>query len=84
MRQYTVYVCETCGYEDTNANNMELHEAIHLGLTANQLREYKALKAHAIHMENILYGNDNDETRRAYNQAVDQVTQFEIAHNIKK
>ena len=33
MKQYTMYVCETCGYESRDAEDVRKHEASHLGLT---------------------------------------------------
>ena len=40
MKQYTVYVCETCGYESRNVEDMRKHEASHLGLTIEDADYY--------------------------------------------
>lgn len=31
MREYKIYVCESCGYECKDAKEMKKHEAAHLG-----------------------------------------------------
>lgn len=47
MKQYTVYVCETCGYESKDAEEIMQHEAEHLGLTVKEMEQYRALKSFA-------------------------------------
>ena len=58
MKQYTVYACETCGYESKNANEVMQHEADHLGLTVKEIKNLSMLGvdfckdcAHKIDME---------------------------------
>ena len=41
MKQYTVYVCETCGYESRDVEDMRKHEASHLGLTVEEMERLK-------------------------------------------
>ena len=50
MKQYTVYVCETCGYESRDVEDMRKHEASHLGLTVEEMETYRALKSFAAYM----------------------------------
>lgn len=40
MKQYTMYVCETCGYESRDAEDVRKHEAFHLGLTLEELKAF--------------------------------------------
>ena len=47
MKQYTIYVCETCGYESKDAKEIMQHEADHLGLTVKEMEQYRALKSFA-------------------------------------
>lgn len=81
MKEYTMYVCETCGYESKDYMDMKSHEASHLGLTVEEAETYRALKAHASH---INYGPclDAEETRR-FNEAVKKLIAFEKEHGLR-
>lgn len=48
MKNYTMYVCETCGYESLDAKEIMQHEADHLCLTVKEMEQYRALKSFAI------------------------------------
>ena len=50
MRQYTMYVCETCGYESKDAKKMKEHEMAHMNLTAEEVRQ-----SEKIYMKNKVY-----------------------------
>lgn len=84
MKQYTVYVCETCGCESKSFDDMEAHEAGHLGLTVKELHEYNALKSFAKYMGGIVSNASNDETREKFDKAIDDLIAFEEKHNIKQ
>lgn len=83
MRQYTMYVCETCGYESKSFANMEEHEASHLGLTVNELHEYNALKSFASYMGSVIFSRNNEETRLKFDKAIEDLVAFETKHNLK-
>lgn len=83
MKQYMVYVCETCGYESRSFDDMEKHEASHLGLTVQELHEYHALKSFARYMGSVVYSINNEETRAKYDEAIEKLVTFEQNHNIK-
>lgn len=84
MKQYTVYVCETCGYESKSFDDMEEHEASHLGLTVTEMDEYRALKFFVNYKRSITYLRNNEDTRRDFDSAVEQLVAFEKAHGIVK
>ena len=84
MTHYTVYVCDTCGYETTNFNDMEVHEARHLGLNLQQMHEYRALKSFAQYMGSVILERNNDETNRKYDEAVKKLVAFEKEHGLMK
>lgn len=83
MKQYTMYVCETCGYESRSFEEMEKHEASHLGLTVNELHSYNALKSFAKYMGGVISHTSNEETRAKYDKAIEDLWAFEKEHNIK-
>ena len=82
MKYYTMYVCETCGYESRNVDDMEEHEAGHLGLTVSELHEYRALKSFAEYTGKVLYSTNNENTRATFDRAIENLLAFEEAHSI--
>ena len=84
MKHYTMYVCETCGYESRNVDDMEAHEAGHLGLTVSELHEYRALKSFAEYTSSVLCYTNNEKTRAAFDKAIKDLVAFEEVHNIKE
>lgn len=83
MKRYTMYVCETCGYESKSFDDMEEHEASHLGLTVEELHEYHALKSFAEYMGKYLSHTNNEETRTKFDNAIENLIAFEERHGIK-
>lgn len=83
MKQYTMYVCETCGYESRSFEDMEKHEANHLGLTVKELHNYNALKSFARYMGGVISHTSNEETRGKFDKAVEDLVAFEQEHNLK-
>ncbi len=45
MKSYPVYVCEKCGRESRNRQNILCCEAEHLGLTVAEKQEHDHLKS---------------------------------------
>ena len=84
MKRYTVYVCETCGYESRSFDDMEEHEANHLGLTVKELHDYAALKSFAKYMGSKILCVNNEEIDARYNKAIEDLLAFERKHHIKK
>ena len=83
MKQYSIYVCETCGYESKNCNEMREHEAAHLGLTVKEMEEYNSLKSFAAHMGSVVSTTNNEMTRNKFDEAIENLTAFEKEHGIK-
>lgn len=83
MKRYTMYVCETCGYESRSFDDMEEHEASHLGLTVAELHNYNALKSFARYMGGVISHTSNDKTRAKFDKAIEDLVAFEEAHKIK-
>ena len=83
MKQYTVYVCETCGYESRHVEDMKMHEASHLGLTVKEMEIYRATKSFAAYMGSVIANRKNEELERRYDEAIQAVIDFEKEHGIK-
>lgn len=83
MKQYTVYVCETCGYESRDVEDIRKHEASHLGLTVKEMESYRALKSFASYMGSVVAEKNNEETRKKFDEAVEKLIAFEKEHGIK-
>ena len=91
MKQYTMYVCETCGKESRNRKAIQECEAGHLGLTWLEYLDYRNLKNSVKMFEKLLKESEDsndfqwriDERRKAVENAKKMVADFEVAHNIK-
>lgn len=83
MKKYTVYACETCGYESKSYDEMEAHEAAHLGLTVKELHDYNALKSFAKYMGTVVSSTNNEETRSKFDKAIEDLIMFEKEHDLK-
>ena len=83
MKEYTMYVCETCGYESKDYRDMKSHEASHLGLTVEEAETYRALKSFAAYMGSVVTETKNEETERKYDEAVEKLIAFEKEHGIR-
>ncbi len=84
MRQYTMYVCETCGYESKDAKKMKEHEMAHMNLTTEEVRQYESLKSSAIHMGYVATRIKNEETKQKFDEAIQNLLDFEEEHGVLK
>lgn len=78
-----MYVCETCGYESKYANEVMQHEADHLGLTVKEMEQYRALKSFVAYMGSVVSHIKNVETDKAFDDAIQNLLNFEKMHGIK-
>ena len=83
MKQYTVYVCETCGYESRDVEDMRKHEVSYLGFTVEEMETYRALKSFAAYMGSVVANRNNEETRNKFDESVEKLVTFEKEHGIK-
>lgn len=82
MKQYTMYVCDTCGYESKNAKEMKEHEAAHFKLTAEEAKQYEELKDSAAYMGYVVSRTKNEETEQKFDEAIQDLLNFEKEHGI--
>ena len=82
MREYKIYVCESCGYECKDAKEMKKHEAAHLGLTVEEAQRYKILKELARRAGAVVARTRNEETENNFDRAIRTLIDFEEFHKI--
>lgn len=79
----SIRFCETCGYESKDAEDMRKHEASHLGLTVEEMDQYRAMKSFAAYMGSVVFNKKSEETETKYDEAINAVIDFEKKHGIK-
>ena len=84
MKSYTMYVCETCGFECDDGEMMMEHEASHLGLSIEEFEQYNALKSRVRFAAGTLYHLKNHDSKKKYDKVLEQLVAFEKEHNIKE
>lgn len=86
MESYTVthYKCEICGKDSTNMEEIRKCEASHYGLTIDEMQEYETLKEMCRYTGTSLSLFHDDESSKAFDDAVQKCVAFEKAHSIKK
>ena len=77
-----MYTCDTCNFECRNHDEMEAHEANHLGLTVEELHKYNALKSFASYMGSVVSTTKNEATEAKFDKAIKDLIDFEKEHNI--
>lgn len=82
MRMYQVYVCEHCGKESLSHDAIEECEAAHMGLTVEEKHTWDALKSAAKYFGSVLSITNNEQTRTAYDNAIEKLVSFERLHRI--
>lgn len=85
MRMYQVYVCETCGHESLDRDEVELCEARHMGLdNLHDKHTYDALKSHARDCGALVMYTKNNQTEAAFDDAINKLVAFEKERGIIK
>lgn len=80
---YQIFACGKCGNQSQRIEEIELCEARHMGFkTLEDKREYDSLLAHVRSCSHIVSRTCNDVTRKNYDDAIEEMLQFEREHNI--
>lgn len=82
MRMYQVYVCEKCGKESRCCEEIEVCEAAHMGLSVTEKHSWDALKSAARYFGSVVLTTNNEQTRAAYDDAVEKLVSFEQSHGM--
>ena len=84
MKNYVMFVCETCGFQTSNLEEMQTHEAAHLGLTFVEYEQYNTLRSMLRYLKELRLTDDRDEVREKLEQYSVELFEFEEKHNIIK
>ena len=83
MKHYTTYICEKCNKESRNAEEIRKCEAAHLGLTPNEKLEYDMLKEIVRSRSYTVSVTKNEKTDKDFDDAINELLEFEKEHGIK-
>ena len=82
MKQHIIYECETCGNQSKDREEIMKCEASHLGLTIAEMQEWKRLKEDARQAGAIVGTTKNEQTDKAFDDAIEKLLAFEKEHGI--
>lgn len=82
MKQIIMYVCEKCGKQSRDKEEILKCEAAHFGLTPDEMKEWQGLESKARQTGAILYNIKTEQTEKAYDEAIDNLMTFEKAHGL--
>lgn len=82
MKQHIIYECETCGKQSKDREEIMKCEASHLGLTIAEMQEWKRLKEDARHAGVVVGTTKNEQTDKAFDNAIKKLLAFEKEHGI--
>ena len=82
MKQHIIYECETCGKQSKDREEIMKCEASHLGLTIAEMQEWKRLKEDARHTGAVVGTTKNEQTDKAFDDAIEKLLAFEKEHGI--
>lgn len=82
MKQYIIYECEDCGKQSKNREEIMKCEASHFGLTIAEMQEWKGLKEDVRHTGIIVGRTKNEQTDKAFDEAIEKLLVFEKQHGI--
>ena len=83
MKIIQTYICENCGKESRDKEEIQLCEARHIGLkSTKELADYKYLECQAKHCGYMVSVTNNDHTRSDYDEAIAKLIMFEREHNM--
>lgn len=88
MTQYTVYVCDICGYESKEYEEILNHEASHFNLSASEFESYNTMKGFAkyyldyIRNDQHITSTNRSKSRNMYIETVKKIKKFEEEHSL--
>lgn len=82
MRQIISFRCENCGKVSEDREDILKCEASHYGLSVAEKQEWDSLKEDCRVAGIRVSITNNDDTRKAFDNAIDKCMQFEKLHNI--
>lgn len=84
MKQYIVYVCEQCGKQSKDREEVMKCEAAHLGLTAAEKYEWEQLKEKVRYKSGVVSHCKNEQTDKEFGDAIEELIAFEKEYEIEE
>ena len=82
MRRVIHFKCEICGKESKDDKEILKCEASHYGLSISEKQEWDSLKEECRMAGVKVSITNNDDTQKAFDNAIKRCIQFEKQHNI--
>lgn len=83
MKMHQIYECEKCGKTSNEQDEIELCEAVHMGLTTlEEKHTYDALCSSMRYAISQQSTTNNEMTRKYADDSVEKVIAFEKEHNM--
>lgn len=83
MKQHIIYECENCGKKSKDREEIMECEAAHYGLTIAEKQEWEQLKEKVRHKSAIVSSRKNEQTDKEFNDAIEELMDFENKHEIE-
>lgn len=83
MKTCTKYICEVCGKESDNSEEIRKCEASHQGLTLDEAKQHNELIKAAEKCGRVVSITKNAETNKDFDNAVEKLLVFEKEHNLE-
>lgn len=82
MKKIITYQCSVCGKESNNYSEIYNCELKHLQLSAEELKEWKILKAECRRKGQLIYYCKNETTENDFDKVISDLVKFEETHNL--
>lgn len=82
MKQHIIYECENCRKQSKDREEIMKCEASHFGLTIAEMQEWKNLKENVRHAGAVVGTTKNEQTDKAFDEAIEKLLAFEKGHGI--
>lgn len=84
MRKKTIYICECCGKESSNAEEIRKCEASHFGLTPDEKERWEIYKTIVKRRSADVFHSKNERTEKSYDEAIQELMEFEAQHHLNE
>jgi len=82
MKQYVIFECENCGKKSRDKKEIIKCEAAHLNLSDDEYRKWEELKQNVKYASHIVSTCKNEQTDKEYDDAIEELMDFERKHGI--
>lgn len=83
MKQYMIFERENCGKKSKDKEEIIKCEAAHLNLSDDEYRKWEELKQDVRYASHILNTCKNEQTDKEFDNAIDELMDFEKKHGME-